>query len=125
MERAVALKKLGKILGKSLGYRVDPKAPDQDDRNKARAKLPDATAKRKALSEQMEARRAAILQADAEYQRLKTDHAEAKKCCDELFGITCHYRFTVGVSNSMFFTVRAQGDSWEEVISKLTVKEAA
>jgi predicted nucleic acid binding AN1-type Zn finger protein len=26
MERAVAIKKLGKILGKSLGYRVDPKA---------------------------------------------------------------------------------------------------
>lgn len=125
MERTVAIKKLGKILGKSLGYRVDPKAPNQDDRDEARAKLPAATAKRKALSEQMEARRIAILQADAEYQQLKSAHAEAKKYCDELFSITCHYRFTVGTSNSLFFTVRAQGDSWEEVIAKLTEKVAA
>jgi hypothetical protein len=125
MERAVAIKRLGKILGKSLGYRVDLRAPDQDDRDEAGAKLPDATAKRKALSEQMEARRMEILQADVEYQQLKAAHADAKKCCDELFGITCRYRFTVGTSNSLFFTVRAQGDSWEEVISKLTVKEAA
>jgi len=125
MERAVAIKELGKILGKSLGYRVDPKAPDQDRRNEARAKMPDATAKRKALSERMEARRIEVLKADVEYQQLKAAHAEAKKCCDELFGITCHYRFTVGTSNGMFFMVRAQGDSWDEVISKLTVKEPA
>jgi hypothetical protein len=125
MERAVAIKKLGRILGKSLGYRVDPKAPDQDDRNEARAKLPDATAKREALSKQMEARRMAILQADAEYQQLKAEHADAKKCCDELFAITRHYRFTVGTTNSIFFHVKAEGDSWEEVIAKLTEKQAA
>jgi hypothetical protein len=104
---------------------VDPKAPDQDERDEARAKLPDATAKRKALSEQMEARRIAILQADTEYQQLKAAHADAKKCCDEIFSITCHYRFTVGVSNGMFFTVRAQSDTWEQVIGKLTERQAA
>lgn len=125
MERSEAIKRLGKILGKSLGYRVDMKAPDQDERNEARVKLPDATAKRKALSEQVETRRAAILQADAEYQQLKAAHADAKKYCDELFAITCHYKFTVGTSNSLFFTVRAQGDSWEQVIDKLTEKQAA
>jgi hypothetical protein len=125
MERSVAVKKLSKLLGKSLGYRVDPKAPDQDDRDEARAKLPAATAKREDLSKRMEARRVAILQADTEYQQLKAEHAEAKKCCDELFGITCHYRFTVGVSNSMFFHIKAQGDSWEEIIAKLTEKQPA
>ena len=125
MERAVAIKRLGKILGKSLGYRIDPKAPDQDDRDEAMTKLPDATAKRKTLSEQMEARRMEVLQADAEYQQLKAAHAEAKKCCDELFGITRHYRFTVGTSNGMFFLVKAQGDTWEDVIGKLTEKQAA
>lgn len=124
MERAVAIKKLGKILGKSLGYRVDPRAPDQDGRDEARAKLPDATAKRKALSEQMEARRTAILLADAEYQRLKADHAGAKQACDKLSSIICHYRFTVGNTNSMFFHVKAQGDSWKDVIAKLTEKQA-
>jgi hypothetical protein len=125
MERAVAIKKLGKILGKSLGYRVDPKAPDQDDRDEARAKLREATPKREALRGAIEARCKALLQADAEYQRLKAEFAEVKKTCDELVSITGHYRFTVGVSNSMFFTVRAQGDSWEEVIAKLTEKKVA
>jgi hypothetical protein len=125
MERAVAIKKLGKILGKSLGYRVDPKAPDQDDRDEARAKLREATPKREALSKEMDARRAEVLQADAEYQRLKAEHGNAKKNCDELFSITCRYRFMVGTSNSMFFLIKAQGDSWEEIIDKLTVKQAA
>jgi hypothetical protein len=125
MERAVAIKKLGKILGKSLGYRVDPKAPDQDDRDRAREDLRDAVTEREALEQQKKARMQELLQADAEYQRLKAARAEAGKHCEELSSITHHYRFTVGVSNGMFFSVKAQGDSWEEVISKLTEKEKA
>ena len=125
MERAVAIKRLGKILGKSLGYRVDMKAPNQDERDDARAKLPDATAKRKDLNDRMIARSREILEADMEYQQLKVAYLDAKKCCDELFSITRHYRFTVGTSNSLFFTVRAQGDSWEQVIEKLTERQAA
>lgn len=120
MERAVAIKKLTKILGKSLGYRVDATAPDHDDRAEARVKLHDATLKRLALEEQMKSRKLAILQADAEYQRLKAAHAESKKHCDALYAITLRYRFTVGVMSSMFFHVKAQGDSWEKVIKKLT-----
>ena len=30
-----------------------------------------------------------------------------------------HYRFTAGVMNSAFFVIKAQGDSWEEVIAKI------
>lgn len=30
-----------------------------------------------------------------------------------------HYKFTVGTSNGMFFLVKAEGDSWEQVIDKL------
>ena len=122
MERAIAIKKLGKLLGKSLGYRVDPKAPNQEERDDAKAKLPNAIALREALGEQMEARRLAILRADAEYQQLKAAHEGAKKLCNELFSITCHYKITVGISGSLFFTVRAQGDTWEQVINKLTEK---
>ncbi len=122
MERSVAIKKLGRILGKSLGYRVDPKAPTQEERDVAMAKLREVRPMREALSKQVDARRAEVLLADAEYQRLKTEHAEATKNCNELLSITCHYRFTVGVSNSMFFHVKAQGDSWEQVIEKLCEK---
>jgi hypothetical protein len=125
MERATAVKKLGKILGKSLGYRVDPKAPNQEDRDDAKAKLRETVPKREALAKAVDARRAEVLLADAEYQRLKAEHAEVKKSCDELLSITCHYRFTVGTSNSMFFHVKAQGDSWEEIIDKLTMKQEA
>jgi hypothetical protein len=125
MERATAIKKLGKILGKSLGYRVDPKAPNQEDRDDAKAKLRETVPKREALAKAVDARRTEVLLADAEYQRLKAEHAAVKKNCDELFSITCHYRFTVGTSNSMFFHVKAQGDSWEEIIDKLTMKQEA
>ena len=123
MERSVAIKKLGKLLGKSLGYRVDPKAPDEDGRNEARAKLKVASEERNELSKQKDARMAELLQGDAEFQRLKAAYKEAYKRCDELSSISNHYRFTVGTSSSMFFHVKAQGDSWEEVIAKLTGKQ--
>ena len=123
MERAVAIKKLGKILGKSLGYRVDPKAPDQDDRDVARAMMRNIAPKRDALRAAVEARCKALLQADAEYQRLKAELADATKTYADFAEITNHYRFTVGTTSSMFFTVKAQGDSWEDVIAKLSEKE--
>lgn len=125
MERAVAIKKLGKILGKSLGYRVDPKAPVQEDRDEARAKLKVEVEKRNALDKLKSERMAAILKADEEYQRLKAEVEAARKTCSDLQSITMHYRFTVGTSNGMFFMVKAQGDSWEEIIAKLTEKQAA
>jgi hypothetical protein len=125
MERSVAIKKLGKILGKSLGYRVDPKAPDEDERTEARAKLKIAHAERDDLDKQTEARLKEILLADTEYQRLKALRAEARKRCDELFSIANRYRFTVGTMSSLFFHVKAQGDSWEDVIRQLTEKQAA
>ena len=122
MERAVALSKLGKILGKSLGYRVDPKAPDQEGRDEARAKLKGAQAVREALGKQKNDRMRELLQGDAEFMRLKAEYDAAGKTCTELYSMTSHYRFTVGISSSMFFHVKAQGDSWEEVIGKLTEK---
>lgn len=120
MERAVAIKKLSKMLGKSFGYRVDMKAPDQEQRDEARAKLKIASAERDALIKQREARLQEILQADAEYQRLQAAQKEARKHCDELLVISSRYRFTVGTSSSMFFHVKAQGDTWEQIIAKLS-----
>jgi hypothetical protein len=73
----------------------------------------------------MNARRIEILQADAEYQQLRTAYADAVKCCERLYSMTTHYRFTAGTSNGMFFMIKAQGDSWEEVIAKLTEKQDA
>ena len=125
MERATAIKKLGKILGKHFGYRVDPKAPDQDARDEALEILRKARPEREALRAAKEARCKALLQADEEYQRLKADYAEASKHYDRLLATTSHYRVTVGTTSEMFFHVKAQGDSWEDVISKLNAKEKA
>lgn len=119
MERAAALKTIGKMLGKSMGYRIDPKAATRDEREAARLELVTANAERAALKEQREARHKAILAADAEYQRLDAAYSAARERADRLFGITRHHKITVGTTNSMFFHVKAEGDSWEDVIAKL------
>jgi hypothetical protein len=119
MERVIAIKRLGKMLGKSLGYRIDPKAPAVEEREAAKAQLPALIAERKAADEAVESRRKELL-ADPQYQELK---AAAKAASDKANRVSYtahhHYKITVGTSNNMFFLVRAQGDSWEEVIEKL------
>lgn len=126
MERAVAIKKLGKILGKSLGYRINPKAPTQDEREAARLELPAAIKERNELNERRDARRRAILEADEEFQLLMTSYSAARDRVDRLSSVTRHHKITVGISSGMFFHVKAEGDSWEEIIDKLaTAKQAA
>jgi hypothetical protein len=120
MRREDAIKKLTKLLGKKLGYRVDPKAPDHDERANAREQLEGFRAERDRLRTQKELRLKAILAADEEYQRLKVELDAHSKRCDELIGITLQYRFTAGYFMAAgFFVIKAQGDSWEEVIAKL------
>jgi len=119
MERSVAIKKLGKLLGKQMAYRVDPKAPTPEERAAAREQLKAACAERDKLVEQLEARRKAILEVDAEYQSLKAARELAGKKVDKLGWIARHYKITVGTLNSLFFSVRAEGDSWEQVIAKI------
>ena len=123
MERAAAISKLGKILGKKLGYRVDPKAPTREEREAARTELPTAIAERKVLAEKKEARCKVLLEADAEYQALTAAYDKAREHTNKLSAITRHYKITVGVSDSMFFLIKAEGDSWEEVVDKLTAKK--
>lgn len=120
MERAVAVKKLGKLLGKSLGYRVDPSAPTQEERDEAKQELAALTAARKAAEDAKRARFEAILAADDEYQRLFAAAKAARDAEQKVASKLHHFRFTVGTTNSMFFHVKAQGDSWEEVINKLS-----
>lgn len=119
MERTIAVKKLGKLLGKSMGYRIDSKAASRDEREAARAELKLALEARSKLEEEKNQRRRVLLEADAEYQKLDAAHKEARVHVDKLSSITRHYKITVGISNSMFFHIKAEGDSWEEVIDKL------
>lgn len=122
MQRTEAIKKLGKLLGKSLGYRVDTQAPTKDERTAAYEQFKAAAKERKTLEEKRNARRQEILAADAEYQALVAAHKEAKEHADKLGAVSRQYKFTVGTNSGMFFHVRAQGDTWEEIIDKVEAK---
>src|SRR3972149_1660086 len=111
MERAVAIKKLGKLLGKKLGYRINDKAPSQEEKEIAKAASAKAVEERNKLKEQRDARYRAILAADAEYQSLHAAHRAATERVDKLLSITRHRKPTVGTSEVMFFLVKAEGDS--------------
>jgi hypothetical protein len=119
MERSLAVKKLGKLLGKNLGYRVDSNAPTQDEREAAKAALPAVTQERKEISERMQARKNELLEADSEYRELMAKYKTVRDNADRLVSISHTYKFTAGTSNGMFFVVRAQGDTWEDVIDKI------
>ena len=125
MERVAAIKTLGKMLGKSFGYRVDPKAPSADEREAATQQRPALQEARRQAETAMQERRKAILAADQQYQKLVAAYEEAKKAADRAMSESHHYKFTVGTTNGMFFVVKAQGDSWEDVIGKLSTKAAA
>jgi hypothetical protein len=122
MERAVAIKKLGKLLGKSLGYRVDPRGLNAEDRDAAAREARALSAEYKFAEEAEVARRKAILDGDAEYQRLRAEAKRLRDAKDTAWSKSHHFKFTVGTSNGLFFHVRAQGDSWEEVIETLTAE---
>lgn len=127
MERSLAIKKLRKILGDRLGYRVDPKAPSKDEREAAQAELKASGPAFEALKEQRKARFQAVLAADPEYQRLKAACTAERERREKLAATAMQYRFTVGTMGPLFFSVKAQGDSWEDILEKLkpAKKEAA
>lgn len=124
MERSVAIKKLTKLLGKDIAWRVDLKAPNEEGRIEAREKLKVVGGERDALAKQRDARMQELLQGDAKFQELRAAAKEAKDRADALLGLSHRYRFTVGTRNSMFFMIKAQGDSWEEVIRKVTADKS-
>ena len=125
MDRTTALKKLERLLGKQLAWRINPKAPTPEEREAAKAEFPAAAAERKRLTELREVRYKAILEADAEYQSLRTQERVARDRSEKLSSIIFCRKITVGLNNGLFFHVKADGDSWEEVIGKLTPEKVA
>jgi hypothetical protein len=101
---------------------VDASAPTADVRMAAREALKTANTDRDRLRADRDARKAAILAADEEYQAASKAADAAGEACKKLLVLLSHYKITVGISNSMFFHVRAQGDTWEQVIAKLEAR---
>lgn len=122
MNRTQALAKLKPILGAKMAWREDPKALVGDERIAMMATAREKNVEQKALAAARDARCAAVLVADAEYQDLRTRAAAACKEFEHASYYAHHDRITVGVSGGMFFSVRASGDNWAEVVQKVLDK---
>jgi hypothetical protein len=121
MERSVALNKLRKLLGKDFGYRIDSKACTREEREAAREQLPASNKERSDLEEKRRQRQQFLLDNDKEYQEINAARVAAVKRSQELLGKLHSSKITVGNSVAgLFFSVKAEGDNWEEVIAKLT-----
>jgi len=124
MERAVAVKKLSKLLAKGWSYEINPKAPTAEEREAARAQAKSLAETVTVAANMMRDRREMLLKNDPEYQRLLAEYRAATKAKDKNSGSLHSYKFTVGHVDNLggfgVFHVKAQGDSWEDVIAKLT-----
>lgn len=119
MNQSQAIAKLRKILGPKFGFRVDKTALDADGRAKASAEVKRLNEKKATVSEAMEARRAELLR-DPVYQALRAEHAELDALRSKALHAAHSKRITVGTIGEMFFSVRADGDNWDEVVAKAT-----
>lgn len=120
MERSIAVKKLRAMLGKEFGYRINPKAPSREEREAAKEALPAARDLCTTLNEKKRARLEAVLAADAEYQTLKEQYTVALRDKDRIAGRSYGHKISVGKTvGNLFFMVKAEGDSWEEIFAKL------
>ena len=117
-----SLPKLRKLLGPKFGYRVNPKAPTPEERAEAKAAYSAALEKKLACQKRRDEYRNALLAGDQEYQRLRAEEIIAANCAAELAGLRMSYKITAGVSTDMFFIVKAEGDTWNEIIAKLEKK---
>ena len=51
--------------------------------------------------------------------KIIAEHKAARDRRHKVSVVTGRYRITVGTTSDLFFHVRAQGDSWEDVITQL------
>jgi phosphopantetheinyl transferase (holo-ACP synthase) len=122
MERNVALQRLQKMLGKQLRYRIDPNAPSPEERAAAKEAYPALLAAKEAALKALEERHQALLAGDIEYQRLKAEAKVAREAASQNGRIRTARKITVGTSNGLWFHVKAEGDSWEEIFAALAKK---
>jgi hypothetical protein len=107
MERNVALKRLRRMLGKNAGYRVDPTAPTGEQREKRERIARNGLAQGRGVESCASAPRGRA--------RSRCRIPAPREAADKAGATARHHKITVGVSSELFFHVKAQGDSWEEI----------
>jgi hypothetical protein len=126
VNRTQALTILKRVIGKHLAYREDSSALVGEELEAAQGILEDANTAYAVAKKACDERRAALLAGDAEYQRLKTASTRAYEAAGKACANAHRRRITVGdTSNGLFFSVKAEGDNWQEVVDILTKNKAA
>lgn len=123
MNQAQAIRRLRKIIGDSLGYRINANAADADTRAEAQAAHPALRAEVEAAAEAVKQRRQAVLDADPEYQAAKARHAAAVDARDRASSIIHSHRIVVGrvasAGEFRMFTTLAEADNWADAVEKI------
>jgi len=128
MNNAQALTKLRKLLGSKAAIRDSKRASSPEQREQEHAARLAVNERKRAAQDAMEARRAAILAGDAEYQRLKGEYEVARKEQERTpFGT--YHRYTAGRINDAgglsFFVVESEADTLAELIEAVEVKKVS
>jgi len=118
MNKSQAITKLRKLIGPKLGYRVNPKAADAAGRAEAH-KLAQELAAKQAITKAAMMKRRDELLSDPEYQALRAEYDRGGKEHGRALSLAVGQRISVGRLNDMFFHVMADGDNWDEVITKI------
>jgi hypothetical protein len=119
MNLTEAKKELRREFGKRAFWRVNPKAPNAEQREKMRERVELLKKDRDELEAARDARRAEILASDARYQELRKAAKEKRDALDELRGTLSSRRVEFGkVTHGLFNVVEGSGDTWAEAFAQ-------
>jgi hypothetical protein len=123
MNQKQAVAKLRKILGPKMGWSINSNALTAEERAEQAALSTELRAKEHALKEQLTAMREKLL-SDPTYVALRTQWNETKDAADRAWGRSYRKPIDVGTQGAMFFTIKASGDNWEDVLAQLSSRNS-
>jgi len=125
MTREQAIKKLRKIIGPNVYWRIGERLSRPEDREAASTKGKELRAAQVDIEERMKVRRETVLAADADYQAIKAEYKTNHDAREHLrkSGRVAYWRFEVGTTDAMgglrISRPKAYGDTWEEIFATL------
>jgi hypothetical protein len=118
MNEKQAIAKLRKVIGQGIAWQYSRGALNAAGRDSEREKARALRTEEHALKEQLDALRAKLL-ADPEYVALRKRWSDTKDSADRASSLSYSKPIKVGRNGAMFFTVLADGDTWDEIVTKL------
>jgi hypothetical protein len=124
MTPAEGQKRVKAILGERAAWRDSKTATSPEARKYAHERLTLLRDEYARVTALREARMRELL-ADPQYQQLAAQAATLRKERDQAQSNALRYRLLVGINKGWCFEVKAEGDNWSDVVSKLAAKERA